>query len=239
VTRSASEAPPGAHGREGASPDAEGSGAPRRDEKKAAARRKILEAAREVFFRDGFVHANLDEVAQIADVAKGTLYRYFENKGELYVAVLSHNGQIFAERLREAAAQGADAAACIRSVGRFYFEHWTRNREYFQIFWALENQPVIGDLPSAVVDEVTRLWDQCLHVLADVIEAGVRDGRFAPCDPWTVAHILWTTANGLIEGEQDPRRSLRGRSLDEVYRDMIEFFLRGLSHGAGDAPTRA
>ena len=59
-----------------------------RDEKKALQRKHILEAARDVFFRDGFVHANLDEVAQRAGVAKGTLYRYFENKGELYVAVL-------------------------------------------------------------------------------------------------------------------------------------------------------
>ena len=58
-----------------------------RAEKKAKSRRRILDAARDVFFRDGFMTANLDEVAERAGVAKGTLYRYFESKADLYVAV--------------------------------------------------------------------------------------------------------------------------------------------------------
>ena len=50
-----------------------------REERKALQRARILEAAREVFFRDGFMAANLDEVALSAGVAKGPLYRYFES----------------------------------------------------------------------------------------------------------------------------------------------------------------
>ena len=157
---------------------------PGRAEKKAAQRRTILEAAKSVFFRDGFMQANLDEVAQIAGVAKGTLYRYFDNKGELYVAVLSHNGEIFESRMREAGEQGAGPVDRLRSVGRFYFDHWTRNREYFQIFWAVDNQSVIGELPPAVVDEVVKLWESCLQILAGVVERGVTDGHFRRCDPW-------------------------------------------------------
>jgi AcrR family transcriptional regulator len=206
-----------------------------REEKKALFRQRILGAAREVFFRDGFIAANLDEVAQRAGVAKGTLYRYFDNKGELYVAVLSQDGEVFERKLREAAASGASAVEQLRGVGRFYFEHWTRNREYFQIFWALENQAVIGELPPGVVEQVTRLWEDCLRVLADVIERGVADGRFAPCDPWEVAQILWTVANGLIQTEHvAPRRELRRLSLDRVFDDMVEIFLRGLAQGAGE-----
>ena len=63
-----------------------------RETRKAESRRRILESARDVFFRDGFMAANLDEVADKAGVAKGTLYRYFESKADLYVAVLADNG---------------------------------------------------------------------------------------------------------------------------------------------------
>jgi AcrR family transcriptional regulator len=186
-----------------------------------------------VFFRDGFAGANLDEVAAIAEVAKGTLYRHFDSKADLYVAVLSHNGQVFEERMREAADRTSAAADQIRQVGRFYYEHWTRNPEYFQIFWALDNQELIGELPSGVVDEVTKLWENCLRILADVIRSGVDAGEFAPCDPWEVANILWTVANGLIQTELvAPRRELRRRDLDRVFDDMVELFLRGISKGA-------
>ena len=204
-----------------------------REEKKAVFRQRILEAAREVFFRDGFMAANLDEVAQLAKVAKGTLYRYFDNKGELYVAILSHNGQIFERKMREAAASGRSPVDQMRAVGRFYFEHWTRNREYFQIFWALENQAVIGELPPGVVEEVTRLWENCLRILADVIERGTKQGTFGRCDAWEVANILWTVANGLLQAEHAvTRRELRRRKLDRVFEDTVELFLRGLSNPA-------
>jgi TetR/AcrR family transcriptional regulator len=204
-----------------------------REAKKAAQRQRILDAAREVFFRDGFMDANLDEVAQLSGVAKGTLYRYFESKADLYVAVLSHNGRVFEERMRAAATGSGSPADQIRELGRFYYGHWTRHREYFQIFWALENQSVIGALPAGVVAEVTKLWENCLRILADVIERGVARSDFAPCDAWEVANILWTVANGLIQTEHvAPRRRLRGRELDRVFEDMVELFLRGLARPA-------
>lgn len=204
-----------------------------REARKAAQRQRILDSARGVFFRDGFMDANLDEVAHLAGVAKGTLYRYFESKADLYVAVLSHNGRVFEERMRAAAAGAGSPADQIRELGRFYYGHWTRNREYFQIFWALENQSVIGELPAGVVAEVTKLWENCLRILADVIERGVARGDFAPCDAWEVANILWTVANGLIQTEHvAPRRRLRDRELDRVFDDMVELFLRGLGRPA-------
>ena len=175
------------------------------------------------------MNANLDEVAQLAGVAKGTLYRYFENKAELYVALLAEGGAVFQERLTEAARAGQSAADRIRELGRFYVDHWTRNREYFQIFWALDNQEVIGDLPESVVQEITKLWQSCLKILAATVQDGVDSGEFARCDSWEVANILWTMANGLIQTEHTaPRRKLRDRPMDQVFRDMVEIFLRGM-----------
>ena len=204
---------------------------PRRAEKKALSRRRIVDAAREVFFRDGFMEANLDEVAKRAGVAKGTLYRYFDSKAELYVAVLAHNGDIFAEKMRDSVKDGrCSAPDLIRRLGRFYFDHWMQNPEYFQIFWAIENQRVIGDLPPGVTEEVTSLWETCVGQLAAIIERGVAEGHFAPCDPWEVANILWTLANGLIQTESSPaRRSLRRRELDATFTDAVDLVIRGLA----------
>lgn len=210
---------------------------PRRAEKKAISRRRILEAAREAFFRDGFMAANLDEVAHQAGVAKGTLYRYFESKAELYVAVLAHNGAIFEERMRETISPDLSPIDQIRTTGRFYFDHWMRNRDYFQIFWAIENQSVIGELPAGVLDQVTRLWEQCLQILADVVEKGVESGDLVDCDPWEVANILWTLANGMIQTETSAtRRRLRREELDRAFADAIEIVLRGLSSSPGPTP---
>lgn len=203
---------------------------PRRGEKRALQRQRILDSARGVFFRDGFMAANLDEVAAGAGVAKGTLYRYFENKAELYVAVLSANGDVFERKMRESIDAALPPAEQVRRLGRFYIAHWTAHREYFQIFWALENEPVIGELPEPVVAQVTALWEQCLQLLSSALERGVHEGVFIAHDSWEVANILWTLANGLIQREaaQAPR-SLRRVALEQVFEDAVDLVLRGLA----------
>jgi len=197
--------------------------------RRARSRRRIVEAAREVFFRDGFMAANLDEVADLAGVAKGTLYRYFDNKADLYVGVLADNGEVFSRRMREAAAMPGSARARLAGLSRFYLEHWRSHRDYFQIFWAIDNQGVIGQLPPGVVAEVTRLWEQSLAILSDVLADGVRDGEFAECDPWAVANILWTVANAVIQSEAtETRRELRRTPLDVVYTQALDLIFAGL-----------
>jgi hypothetical protein len=110
-----------------------------------------------------------------------------------------------------------------------------RNREYFLIFWAIENQSVIGELPEGVVEEIARLWEKCVQVVAEIVEAGVASAEFRACDPWEVANILWTLANGLIQSEgSTTRKRLRRQPLARAFDDAIELVLRGLGTPAAD-----
>jgi len=204
-----------------------------REERKAQSRRRILESAREVFFRDGFMAANLDEIADRAGVAKGTLYRYFDSKADLYVAVLADNGKVFTERMREAADTSGTAMERLHALGRFYLAHWINHQEYFQIFWAVDNQSVIGQLPESVVDEVSRLWEASLSILEEVLTRGVDDRELADCDTWAAANILWTVANAVIQSDgTEARRKLRRGSLEDLYEQTLDTMIAGLKRPA-------
>ena len=210
-----------------------------REEKKAEVRRRILEAAKEIFFRDGFMDANLDEIAELAGVAKGTLYRYFDNKAQIYLAVLSRKARRFEKKLQDALDPQVSPIEALVGVSRFYFQHYVENPDYFQIFWAIENQAVIGELPPEVVREVTRLWEESLGVLAGIIERGIEEGVFARCDAWEVASILWTLANAIIRTERSPaHRNLRRSALDTFFDDAIALVLRGLTRSAVCEPNK-
>jgi AcrR family transcriptional regulator len=79
-----------------------------RAEKKAQSRKRILEAARDVFFRDGFMAANLDEVAEKAGVAKGTLYNYADSKEGLFLQAVEYAaGQVIAHLKAQISPQAA------------------------------------------------------------------------------------------------------------------------------------
>jgi AcrR family transcriptional regulator len=49
---------------------------------------EILEAARKVFAKKGFVDATMDDIAAATGLAKGTLYLYFKSKRDVYMKTL-------------------------------------------------------------------------------------------------------------------------------------------------------
>ncbi len=61
---------------------------PRWERRKESRPSELLQAALEVFVERGFASARLDDVASRAGVSKGTLYLYFDNKEELFKAVV-------------------------------------------------------------------------------------------------------------------------------------------------------
>jgi AcrR family transcriptional regulator len=60
----------------------------RKEREKEARREAILDAAARVFSRKGFYEATLDEVAAEAELAKGTIYNYYQDKQALFVSLM-------------------------------------------------------------------------------------------------------------------------------------------------------
>lgn len=58
-----------------------------------ATRQRILREAASEFARLGFDQANINIIAEQANIGKGTIYLYFENKRELFLAMLRHIAQ--------------------------------------------------------------------------------------------------------------------------------------------------
>ena len=63
--------------------------AERKEREKEQRRKAILDAAEKVFFEKGLKYSTMDDVAEEAELSKGTLYLYFKNKEELF-AVSGH-----------------------------------------------------------------------------------------------------------------------------------------------------
>lgn len=81
---------PGGAGRvpERTVPASERGGASRRKEASEQRRQAILEAGLDVFGARGFAAARLDDVAEKANVAKGTIYLFFKDKEDLFEQIV-------------------------------------------------------------------------------------------------------------------------------------------------------
>ena len=83
----------------------------------SAKRRQILDGARAVFLSQGFDAASMGEIAKAAGVSKGTLYVYFENKEELFEAIVHEQCEVQAEGLFDLDANDPDVEAVLTRLG--------------------------------------------------------------------------------------------------------------------------
>ncbi len=60
---------------------------------------RLLAAAEEVFLRDGYEAAQLDEIAARADRSKGAVYTHFKSKEDLFLALFEHRTTSYIDRL--------------------------------------------------------------------------------------------------------------------------------------------
>lgn len=102
-------------------------GRPKDDSLAARRQEEILEGATKIFASEGFQQADLQEVADALGVAKGTLYRYFPSKQELFLACVDHGRNRLQAKVMSSI-ENVEApldrmAAAIRSFFSFFDEN--------------------------------------------------------------------------------------------------------------------
>lgn len=124
----------------------------RRERKKRATRRRIVEAATRLFAERGFDAPTVDEIAAAADVAKGTIYNYFDSKEALLFEFLVElEGEVQREVARFAEAPGP-LAAVLEGWLRYQFE---LNRPHLPFVRVFLSQLVLR--AEAFTDHMARL----------------------------------------------------------------------------------
>jgi AcrR family transcriptional regulator len=95
-------------------------------------RDQILEAANQCFTQLGIQRTSVQDVARMANVSRGTVYRYFEDRNVLIDAAIEFGAQKFYQLVAAAMAKKATLAekvgAMAETHARILLDHRTRNR---------------------------------------------------------------------------------------------------------------
>ena len=83
---------------------------------------RLLDAAEEIFVRDGFESAQLDEIAATAGRSKGAVYTHFKSKEDLFLALFEHRTQSYIEKLTEGLRKCTNRKQSMEAFREFYVE---------------------------------------------------------------------------------------------------------------------
>ncbi|MET9570987.1 TetR/AcrR family transcriptional regulator [Streptomyces virginiae] len=195
--------------------------------RRRATRQKLYEAAVTLIAEKGFSATTVDEIAERAGVAKGTVYYNFASKNELFEELLRHGVGLLTASLRTAAeeteARGGSRVEALDAMIRAGL-----------VF--IDRYPAFTQLYVAELWRTNRTWQSTLMVVRQeavavvekVLREGVERGELSSeIDvPLTAAAMVGMVLVAALDWQSFQRE----RSLDDVH-SALSLLLRGRVSG--------
>ncbi|MEO0072811.1 MAG: TetR/AcrR family transcriptional regulator [candidate division WOR-3 bacterium] len=184
-------------------------------------REQILKAATEVFARYGLSKTTIEDIAKEAGVGKSSIYYYFENKDEIFKAVIEEQVRAVQEKIKNAIENVSDPVdklktfaitrmKCFREVAHVY-EHVFKE-EYLKHYEYIQN--------------IRKSYDEAeLQLLKQILAEGVEKGVFKIKDLDLVSFVIMVGIKGL---EYEWATIPEAQKIEEDSEKLFEILLHGI-----------
>lgn len=163
----------------------------------------ILDAAEKVFMDKGLKNATIDEIAEAAELSKGTIYLYFKCKELIFTGIELRGTKILADYFSRAARDQKVGIDKVRAIGKAYYDFSQDYPSYFAAMSKFEDvdpECIANMQDDPIVQECHQSGMKVLDVLGEAIRCGIKDGSIRKdIDPAKTAVFLWAISNGVIQ----------------------------------------
>lgn len=145
-------------------------------------RAKILKASVTVFSQKGFHEAKVEEIAQLADVGKGTVYEYFSSKTELFQEMFKAGMELYTDILEKELKLGMASKDKLARIAKIHLTYIIKYKDLAKI--TMTEHPYFNE------DFHRWVWDkreQKVELLKQIIDDGIQNGEFRPVDSYMAA----------------------------------------------------
>jgi AcrR family transcriptional regulator len=187
-------------------------------QRRAATRQKLYEAAVTLIAEQGFSATTVDQIAERAGVAKGTVYYNFASKTALFEGLLEQGVRLLTDGFREAAG-GRTPTEALDAIVRTELQFIARYQAFAQLLLS-----EMWRTNRAWQQTLQLVRDEAVSVIEDVIGAGVAAGDYRAD---TDTRMAATAVFGMVlVAALDWLAFQPDRSLDDVHATLGDL-LRG------------
>jgi TetR/AcrR family transcriptional regulator len=195
----------------------------RRERERLQHRRLMVDAALELFSEKGYHNVSMHQIAERAEFAIGTLYKFFRNKEDIYRAlVMEKSTEIFGELSAPLSSDGDTLAVLEKYLAN-------RARIVIEIAPLLRLHMAIAqglsfNINAEVEKEHRRFHDRHIAKLAAVMKEGIRTKVLREADPHALAVALDGLARSFfICSSKDPKQYPN----ETIAPTVLDLFLNG------------
>lgn len=195
----------------------------RKEREVARHRNEILEAAEKVFVEKGYVSVSMEEVAQRAEFAVGSLYKYFRSKEELYSEIILRKSFLYAPRMEKALSRHDSPLEKIKTYFLERLDLFWEDPKFFRLFFH-QTMSTICDQRAGFKPELLELYKTFLEKLKDVFEEGIKRHIFYPFQPITHVLLFEGMLRAYMVNHSCMEHPVRNQ---EEERAIWDYFIRG------------
>lgn len=200
----------------------------RRERNKQKVKERLYSSALLLFSQKGYDHTSVDEIAEHADVARGTFFNYFQRKEDLIDAWADNRRERLMAHLEEnRPSRGSGSIArleqCMCVLGRLN-----------------EDEP---DLTSAMLTAWVKAGRPLIEepyvgeIFAKIVEAGRESGDIvADVSSGCVGNVLRDLYLGALYRWSQHRNSSEHKSLDQELQAILQLLVRGIANSPANTP---
>lgn len=189
-------------------------------------RDSILRAGEGIFTERDYHEVQMDDVADACGVGKGTLYRYFRGKRDLYLAVMFEGiGRLSGEI--EAVVRTGDAPARkVERIVRCTLGYFWERRRFFALIHQNEHKP------DRDVREWLRRRQQLVQLVQTAFDQGIGLGQFRGVDSRIATEMLFGMMRAVnrYRGPDD--------DIEALVDAVVDTFMRGVGTTDGRRALR-
>ena len=203
----------------------------RREREKGEIRGKILDAARDLFARDGYEAVTMRKIAEAVEYSPTAIYLHFKDKESLVRELCMADFDSLAKAFQRIARE-PDPLERLKKVGLAYADFALEHPNHYRLMFMTPHPAPGKDDEQAAKRKGNPEADAYAFLLATVAEA-IEKGLLRPevRDPHLVAQAAWAGVHGVVslhvaKGE-DPW--VDWRPMKKTVALVVDSFTRGIS----------
>ena len=169
----------------------------RKIEKFRQREQKILDAALELLIEHGEEKVTVEQIANHVDIGKGTIYKHFISKVEIYMRLLLDYERQLMDRLKDAVkdAEHGNYAAPARA----YFESRMSDPTKDRLFQRLEEKVIALNQAPEMIAELHKMRHEIIDAMNKIFTKRIEDGYLYNVPPYYYYYTYWALTQGAVE----------------------------------------
>jgi AcrR family transcriptional regulator len=176
---------------------------------------KVLDAAAHLFGNQRFHEVRMDDVAAEAEVGKGTLYRYFSDKEDLFLALLDRASRQLLARLEKEKTFGGTARVRLQRFVKALIQFFDERPHFFDL---IQRGEVMRESNHDFPWQKAR--DEVFQVFTDLFKEGTAKGDLQIPDPHLATCLILGGLRTVIRFGAQPRHP-------DLVKNIVDSFLDG------------